>query len=527
MLRQRWSITLFTPLLLVACGDDDAADDPTTDTVAAVDSSSDVLFADTATGPDGDTSSPPADTSTADTSVADTSTAVDSASPPVDTAASTDTAVATCQVGDTACDGFLRMRCNDPARGMEVAELCALGCEKVGGTATCAATCSPGADIGCVTGTARRCSPSGSAALVLSCLSGCDGAACAPLGAAEHEVFAADVSGVRVAGVGGAADGHLAFAWQASGSAGTEAVKVLVTDADGNALSSPVTLPGSEGLLVAQLQVRAAPDGAFAVMALVGAGGGATLWRVTRSDVGVPSAPGAALATGVDLTFPSLVAWEGAVSLYHLADAAEAGRSVVSRRDFPASGGASSDHEVDPTALNRNDIIAVRVAAGEAHVYSTVTGQLRVTSSLFGVAAGATATFDAGDLLFAGAAGLGGASLPLAFDFAQDPERAVFAKFDGATLGTFRDLGPGTWSQAVLTTSGVAVALLAADGTLAYGAAMGDGPVTPATVWDPMGGGGARSDFWLVHDAIHNRVRLVTLGTNGAAEPPRVRISAP
>ena len=479
-----------------------------------------------------DTTSPPADTATTDTA-ADTAGAPDTVQDtaaadtvPADTAVAADTTAASCEAGATVCDGYLLMRCSNTSHSLEVDRVCPLGCTATSSVAAaCAEACTPGAPIGCVTGTARRCGADGASALALSCLSGCDAGAagCAPLGGSEHEVFAANVSGVRVAAVGGDDEGRLAFAWQANVTGTPEPIRVLVTDADGNALSSSVALGGSDAVTFSQLVVRGAPSGAFVVLALDPTG--ATFWHLPVTAAGLPQPSSAPLAAGLDLKFPSLVVWQDAIALYDLAPA-EAGRTVVRRTQWALSGGPPVTATVDGVALDRNDVVATRVGATAAHVFSAVSGQLRVTVSSPEDAGGTTLTFDAGELLFAGAAGAGGRSVLAAFDFASDPEHAVYARFDGASLGAFGDLGPGWWVQAAATATGVAVALQTDAGGLEYGAASGASAGTPSPLWTPSSGTD-RTDFWVVYDPVGDRVRLVTLGKNGAAEPPRVRISAP
>ncbi|PKN57691.1 MAG: hypothetical protein CVU56_09705 [Deltaproteobacteria bacterium HGW-Deltaproteobacteria-14] len=505
---------------LVACGGDggqagvDAADSVVADTAAPPEDSG---ATDTA-GPDA-----AADTAgvadTADDARADTS--------PPDTTPPADTSAPSCEAGATVCDGYLLMRCSSTSHIFEVDRVCPLGCSATSSTAAaCDAGCTPGAPIGCVTSTARRCGADGASALALSCLSGCDAdaAGCAPLGGSEREVFAANVSGVRVAGVGGDDQGRLAFAWQANVTGTPEPIRVLVTDADGNALSSSIALGGSDAVTFSQLVVRGAPSGAFVVLALDPSG--ATFWHLPVTAAGLPQPSSAPLAADLDLSFPSLVVWQDAVALYDLAPGAAAGRTQVRRTQWALSGGAPVEATVDGVELDRNDVVATRVGATTAHVFSAVSGQLRVTLSSPDEAGGTTLAFDAGELLFAGAAGVDGRSVVAAFDFASDPEHAVYARFDGASLGAFGDVGPGRWFQAAATGTGVAVALQTSGGGLEYGAASGATAGTPAPLWTPSSGAD-RSDFWVVYDAVGGRVRLVTLGKNGAAEPPRVRISAP
>jgi|GEM_PF-2789779 len=511
-MRSSWGALAIAIAALSACGGDDGATDADTVLTDTVSTDADTAEADTA-----------ADAYEADTSVADVEDGDAS-----DTAEVLDASPGYCEPGTSACQGYLRLACvgTAPNTDYEVAEVCPLGCVFDGEDSVCADSCTPGAALGCVTGTARRCGADGESALALSCLSGCDdaGQGCAPLTGTEKEVFAANVSGVRVAGVGGDDVGRLAFAWQANVTGTPEPIRVLVTDADGNALSSPVALGGSDAVTFSQLLVRGAPDGAFVVLALDPSG--ATMWHLPVSDAGLPQPSSAPFAADLDMSFPSLVVWQDGVALYDLGPSGTAGRELIRRTQWSLSGGDPVESTVDATPLVRNDVVAARVSATEAHVFSAVSGgQLRVTVSSPGEAGGATVSFDAGELLFAGAAGAAGRSVVAAFDFDADPERAVYARFDGSTLGAWGDVGPGRWFQAAATSDGLAVGLLT-DAGLSYASASGASAGDPAPLWT-AGAGAERTDFWLVHDPAGDRVRLVTLGKNGATEPPRVRISAP
>ncbi|TNF33757.1 MAG: hypothetical protein EP329_07990, partial [Deltaproteobacteria bacterium] len=451
--------------MVTACGGDDgatdAADTTTLDALFVTDTATGDVVADTAsTDVVADTAAPDVveDVVPTDTVVADTT--------------ELDSSPGFCAVGTTACQGYLQLKCVGPGVDYEVDKVCPLGCAPNADGGACAEACTPGAALGCVAGTARRCGADGVSALALSCLSGCsdDGWSCAPLTSSEREVFAADVSGVRVAAVGGDDVGRLAFAWQANVTGTPEPIRVLVTDADGNALSSSVALGGSDSVTFSQLVVRGAPDGAFVVLALDPSG--ATMWHLPVTDAGLPQPSSAPFAADLDLTFPSLVVWQDAIALYDLGPSGTAGREVVRRTQWALSGGAPVEATVDPTPLVRNDVIATRVSATEAHVFSAVSGQLRVTRSTPTAPGGDTLAFTAGEILFAGAAGASGRSVVAAFDFDADPEHAVYARFDGAALGDWGDVGPGRWFQAAATDGGVAIALLTAAG-LDYAAASG------------------------------------------------------
>jgi len=450
--------------------------------------------------------------------------------PPQDTVTAVDTAEdahdggATCVVGATRCEGYLLQRCQAPSAGYQDVSVCPLGCVVDGEVAACADACTPGAPVGCVGGSARRCGPDGASSVASACLGGCDAEAshCEPLGASDRELSLADVGGVRVAGVAHADDGRLAIAWQSGTAAAPTPVRLLVTDHDGNALSTAFGLSGSDEQGYAQLQVRSGPDGAFAVLGLSASGG--RLWHIAMGPGGAPAPPGGPLAEVLPAGLATMAAYESAVAVFHLAAAGEEGKSDVRRTLYPTAGEAPTTQTVDPAALDRYDVIATRLGA-DALAFASGPGEVRVTLSSREAAAGPTTGVAAGELLFAGAASRGAEAGVLAYDFDHDPERVVGAVWADGELGPWYDVGIASWAQALPLGDGrLATALQRTSATLELVVAGPEGTSPPTVAWSVPGA--AMVDFWLAPGPESETLRLITLAHLDGAAPRALRIRA-
>lgn len=504
-----WMVTacVFATCVSTAC-DDDKSDDSADSSVADTGTVTDTGETDA-----GDTA---LDTGTADTGPVDDTVA--------DTTAADTTPAESCVANAGSCEGYLRVRCDANGMSTSVEEVCGVGCE----AGACVNTCTAGADIGCVNGSARRCDNTGNAAFAVACLGGCDdaGIGCVPLGVQERVFYTATgaLSGVRMAGVGGAPDGWMLFAWQITGA---DEVNVVLADADGNALSLPAALPRSTQTTFNQLQVRANGGGDFVVMGVsASAGGGAgnptTIWTVPRGGSGAPTISGRLRVDGIAFHLPSVVALADGPVVFHLTN--NTATSQVLASSFGADDAPTSEI-VDAAAMARNDLVAVRVGA-VAHVFQSTDDTVRFRVFAQETNTAATQTVDASARLFTNAASDGTRSVLGTFDFFTDPAAGDVVTFGGSSLSSFLPLGAPSWLQVAATSDRIVAVTQGFDGTLAYIGDVADTNKPPITVF-PAGGTSVRDKFWLVYDPPNDRVRLVTLGKETASTAPELRISAP
>ena len=426
------------------------------------------------------------------------------------------------------CQGDILVRCDEPLLGPTVVQTCALGCA----AGACITTCEPGASLGCVGGVANRCDALGLDSFSAQCLAGCDDAGldCEPLGAEERLLATGEGQGDEVVRftIEASEDGTMLLVWNRLLSSG---IRVLMLDADGNAITGPGALVGSAGIEPTQLAVSGSPDGgSFAALAIyphpTGSGAATALWRITRSGKLLESTQ---LADAEPLTFPSLVALTGRLSLFHLYTAgAGTADETLARTSWLVGDPSPLVEVVDSAATTRFDVIATRVGPGTAHVFASLDGGMRVSVSTTANANAGTETLDPGDYAFADASGRDTTSAVAVLRF-DEPERFEY-RFHGvgAEGAPWVDLGKAEswdWVQLVRTDAGVTVARQAIDGTLelASGTAAGV-PGAWSQVWLPKLGA-SRKDFDLVMPGGVTAPRLLTRGTDSSSENMALRIS--